>query len=261
MKVLASTHTRLTLEHRPFKPWVAGAFYIALGLGCTMYTAFSSAAAQLTCDRPAPHQIHCELKRTNLLGATTEKLNLSNPYNAYLGRKMTSKGGTSYQVIVSTFGEDVPLLYQGNGNAYTQEKIVSQIKDFLANGQSALVVQQDVRFGYALLSLLGLAATAAGTYLAMTPITTCTFYRHVMNKVVIERKGWRGNLMLEYPIDQIQRVEIEAGQERYGKAYRAVLVLKNQQRLPVNWEFTDEPSVRSAMLSINLFLELKNKFL
>ena len=86
------------------------------------------------------------------------------------------------------------------------------------------------------------------------PVTTCTFYKSI-NKVFIERKSLRGNQVIEHPLENILRFDIQEKQFRYSKLYRAVIVLKFFKEIPINPQYTDERSIRYAVSRIQSFLK------
>jgi hypothetical protein len=217
---------------------------------------FSSASASLTCHRPSSTQINCELKRYNLLGFS-QTLKVFDPYGAEVITHSGGRGGRTYQVMISTPYHPIPLMAQSTSNQQDNQNATNQINQFVTSGQSSLSVQQEARGNQFLFSLFALVTAGIGVFEGASPITTCTFYKQVMNKVAIARRGLRGNLNIEYPLSKIQRVEMQERKQRGGTVYRAVLVLETQERIPIHQEYTSEQKVRSVVYSINRFLESK----
>lgn len=173
------------------------------------------------------------------------------PQEAYILTKTGSKGGKTYQVmIVTPFGEFALLShisYQEN------EKVTFKINDFINSGQTSLLVQQNQRNYLFFLSLFMLIIMASAAFLATSPVTTCTFYKS-LNQVFIERKSLRGNKIIEHPLENILRFDIQEKQYKYSKLFRAVIVLKSCQEVPINPQYTDEKSIRYAVSRIHSFL-------
>ncbi|AHJ28298.1 hypothetical protein PN465_14145 [Nodularia spumigena CS-584] len=94
---------------------------------------------------------------------------------------------------------------------------------------------------------------AIGAVALTTPVSNCIFYKS-LNQVFIERKSLRVQQIIEEPLKNILRVDIQDKQFKYGKRYRAVIVLQSCDEIPINPEYTDEKSVRYAVFRINSFL-------
>ncbi|MBN3899749.1 MAG: hypothetical protein HWQ41_32115 [Nostoc sp. NOS(2021)] len=95
---------------------------------------------------------------------------------------------------------------------------------------------------------------AIAAYFATSPVTICTFYKS-LDKVFIERKSLRGNQVIEHPLENILRFDIQEKQYKYSKLYRAVIVLRSFQEIPINPQYTDEKSIRYAVFKIHSFLK------
>ncbi|MBG1269488.1 hypothetical protein F8S12_25460 [Nostoc sp. WHI] len=95
---------------------------------------------------------------------------------------------------------------------------------------------------------------AITVYFATSPVTTCTFYKS-LNQVFIERKSLRGNKIIEHPLENILRFDIQEKQFKYSKLYRVVIVLKSGQEIPINPQYTGEKRIRDAVSRIHLFLK------
>ncbi|MEH2235654.1 hypothetical protein [Nostoc sp.] len=252
MKIVEETRTRLQLKHRPLRYWFSGWCIFTICLSFLIYClVFDSASVSLSCTRPSPNQINCELKRFNLLGSM-EKLKMFDLQEAYILTKTGSKGSKTYQVMIVTPFGDFALLshvsYQKN------EEVAFQISDFINSGQTSLLVQQNQRNYLFLLNLFTLIIMAIAAFFATSPVTTCTFYKSI-NKVFIERKSLRGNQVIEHPLENILRFDIQEKQYKYSKLYRAVIVLKSWHEIPINPQYTDEKSIKYAVSRIHLFLK------
>ncbi|MEH2273181.1 MAG: hypothetical protein V7K68_32950 [Nostoc sp.] len=253
MKIVEETHTRLQLKHQPLRNWFSGGCLFIACLSFLIYClVFDSASVQITCDRLTPNQMNCELRRFNLLGSM-EKLKMFDLQEAYILTKTGSKGGKTYQVIIVTPFADFALLshvsYQDNQEA------TFKINNFINSGQTSLLVQQNERDYLFLLSLFILIMMAIAAYFATSPVTTCTFYKSI-DKVFIERKSWRGNQIIEHPLENILYFDIQEKQYKYSKLYRAVIVLKSLKQIPINPQYTDEKNIRYAVSRIHSFLKL-----
>jgi hypothetical protein len=94
---------------------------------------------------------------------------------------------------------------------------------------------------------------ALGIFLATTPVSNCIFYKS-LNQIFIERKSLRVQKIIEEPLEKILRIDIRDKQFKYGKLYRAVIVLQSFDEIPINPEYTDEKSVYSTVARIKSFL-------
>ncbi|WP_414550102.1 hypothetical protein [Anabaena sp. CCY 0017] len=251
MEIIEETRTRLRLKHRPIRVWLfGGSFFIGCLVFLIYFLWFEFAAATLTCQRPLPNEINCELRRSSLLGRK-ERLRIFDIQDAYVKTTKSSKS-TSYRVmIVTSLGEREMISNQ----SYRENQRVSQeINNFLYSGQKYLLVKQNQRNFLFFLNLVLLIITADGIFLATKPVTNCTFYKS-LNQVFIERKSLMRQQVIEEPLENILRVDIRDKQFKYNKLYRAVIVLKSFDEIPINPEYTDEKSVRYAVARINSFLD------
>jgi hypothetical protein len=253
MKVVEETHTKLVIQHRPIVNWLWGSVLFIGGLSFWIYFIFFYfASLRLTCTRTSPPEINCELKQFTLLGRI-EKVKIFDPQQAYIKTKIGSKGSKSYQtIVVSKFGE-FPLLsdlsYQEN------EKSISKVNSFINSGESFLMVTQNRRISLLYMSLLAFVLSGVGAFLATSPLSICTFYNSI-NKVLIERKGLRGNKTIEYPLEEIVRLYIQDKKVKNSKVYQAVISLKDGKEIPINPQYTDEQSVKYVVIKIRQFLNV-----
>lgn len=180
-----------------------------------------------------------------------EKLKMFDLQEAYVLTKTGSKGSKTYQVMIVTPFGDFALLshvsYQQN------QEVAFQINDFINSGQTSLLVQQNQRNYLFFLSLFILIIMALAAYFATSPVTICTLYKSI-NKVYIERKSLRGNQVIEHPLENILRFDIQEKQFKHSKLYRVVIVLKSFKEIPINPLYTDERSVQYAIYRIHSFL-------
>lgn len=252
MKIVEETRTKLQLKHRPLSYWFSGWCIFAVCLSFLIYClVFDSASVSLSCTRPSPNQINCELKRFNLLGSM-EKLKMFDPQEAYILTKTGSKGSKTYQVMIVTPFRDFSLL--SHASYQENEQIIFKINDFINSGQTSLLVQQNQRNYLFFLSLFILIIMAIAAFFATSPVTNCTFYKSI-NKVFIEHKSFRVNEVIEHPLENILRFDIQEKQYKYSKLYRAVIVLKSFKEIPINPQYTDEKSIRYAVSRIHSFLK------
>lgn len=181
-----------------------------------------------------------------------EKLKMFDPEEAYILTKTGSKGRKSYQVIIVTPFRDFALL--SNISYQENEEVVLKINNFINSRQTSLLVQQNQRNYLFFLSLFILIIMAIAAYFATSPVTTCTFYKSI-DKVFIERKSLRGNQIIEHPLENILRFDIQEKQYKYSKLYRAVIMMKSGEEIPINPQYTDEKSIRYAVYRIHSFLK------
>jgi hypothetical protein len=251
MKIVEETRTKLQLKHRPLGYWVSGWCTFIVCLSFLIYClVFDFASVQITCDRLSPSKINCELRRVNLLGSM-EKLRMFDPSEAYILTKTGSKGSKSYQIIIVTPFQEFPLLshlsYEEN------QEFTLKTNDFINSGQISLLVEQNQRNYLFFLSLFILIIMAIAAFFGTLAVTTCTFYKSI-DQVFIERKSLRGNQVIEHPLENILRFDIQEKQYKHSRLYRAVIVLKSFKEIPINPQYTDEKSIRYVVSRILLFL-------
>jgi hypothetical protein len=252
MKIVEETRTRLQLKHRPVRYWFSGCCFFILCLSFLIYClVFDSASLSLSCIRPSSNQINCELKRYNLLGSM-KKLKIFDLQEAYILTRTSRKGSNIYQVIIVTPFGDFGLLW--HINYQEDEEVVLKINNFINSRQTSLLVQQNQHNYLFFLSLFILIMMAIAAYFATSPVTTCTFYKSI-NKVCIERKSFRGNQVIEHPLGNILRFDIQEKQFKYSKFYGIIIVLKSSEEIPINPQYTDQKSVRYAVSRILSFLK------
>lgn len=256
MKIVEETPTRLVIQQKPIAKWLSGGCVFIAGLSLLIYCIFFNfASVSLTCTRTSPNKINCELKRFSLLGklGRIDKLKIFDLQQAQIITKSGSKGGKSYQVVITTpFGEFALLpyaSYQANQNA------AAEINNFIYSDKTSLFLRQNQREYLFYFSLCMLILMAFGASLLSSPVSTCTFYKS-LNQVFIERKGLLGEKIIKYSLLSILNFEIQEEQFKYKKLYRAVILLKFGQDIPINLEYTDENTVQYTVLRIRQFLQL-----
>ncbi|BAY76429.1 hypothetical protein NIES25_28780 [Nostoc linckia NIES-25] len=179
-----------------------------------------------------------------------QNLKIFDPQEAYILIKRASKNNTSEVIITTPFGDFTllsQLTYQEN------QQVAWKINNFINSNQSSLLLQQNQRDYLFVLSLFILIGMAIAAFFGTSPVTYCTFYKS-LNKVLIERKGLRGNHIIEYPLESILYFDIQERQYKYSKLYRAVIVLKTYKKIPINPQYTDENNVRYVVYRIQSFL-------
>ncbi|MGM3306131.1 hypothetical protein ACSQ6I_09140 [Anabaena sp. WFMT] len=254
MKVVEETHTRLVVKHQPIVNWLWGSILFIGGLSFWIYFIFFDfASLRFTCTRSAPPEINCELKRFTLLGSM-QKVKIFDPQQAYIKTILGSKGSKSYQtIVVSRFGEFSLL---PNISYEDNEEFIIKVNSFINSGESFFIVTQNRRIYLFYISLLAFVLSGVGAFLATSPLSICTFYKSI-NKVFVERKGLRGNITIEYPLEEIVRLYIQDQQAKYYRIYQAVIFLKDGKKIPINPQYTDQQSVQHVVMRIRQFLNIE----
>ncbi|MDB9374322.1 hypothetical protein [Nodularia sphaerocarpa] len=158
---------------------------------------------------------------------------------------------TKYHVVIQT---SVGERYLISGQSYGKNQQDSQeINNFINSGQRSLLLEQNQRQWMLFKNLCLLIGMAISAFELTAPVSNCIFYKS-LNQVFIERKSLRVQKVIEEPLENILRVDIRDKQFKYGKLYRAVIVLQSFDEIPINPEYTDEDSVRYAVARINSFL-------
>jgi hypothetical protein len=250
MKIVEQTHTRLKIQHRPFAMWFLGGFIFISGFGLLIYSLFFEfASASLSCQRVLPQEINCDLRRSSLLGRR-ERLRIFDISNAYV-RSMSSGRSRSYRVIIETpLGERYMIENQSRRD---NERVAQEIKNFLFSNQGSVLVEQNQRNFLFFVQLFTLFLIADGIFLMTKPVSHCTFYKS-LNQLFIERHSLRVKEIIEEPLENILRIDIQDKQFKYGKKYQAVILLKSYREIPINLEYIDETTVRKTVFRINDFL-------
>ena len=251
MKIVEETPTRLRLQHLPIRRWLSGGSFFIGCLGFLIYCLFFDfASARLTCDRPLPNEMNCELRRSALLGRK-QRLRIFDIQNAYVKSISRGRGGTQYHVVIVTPLGERDLI---SGQRYGKNQQDSQqINNFINSGNRSLLVEQNQRSLLLFKNLFALVVIAISVFELTAPVSICVFYKS-LNQVFIERKSLRVKRIIEEPLENILRLEIQDKQFKYGRQYRAVIVLKFGKEIPINPEYTDERSVYSTVARIKSFL-------
>lgn len=256
MKVLEQTSNRLKLQHVPLMRWISGGLCIALSLGGLVYLiGFKPVSASLDCRYISNVQASCELRQFTWVGGMQVR-KIYDLQGATVIRRSSGKRGSTYHVGISNGVNTIAFLKDSDGGSSQQEAIVAQINQFTSTpNQSPLQLQQSGRTKASLFGLFSLIGIGFGGFMTLSPATTCTFYKR-LNQVVLENKSWYGSrCSVEYPLNQVSKVEIEERQVKHGrKVYRAVLVLASAERIPLNRDYTTEKDVRQVTYHIQKFL-------
>ncbi|MFL9454079.1 MULTISPECIES: hypothetical protein [Nostocales] len=252
---MAQTSTRLVMRHRPLGKWWQGGLIFAFSLVFVISGLFvTPVSASFNCHRFSSNQINCELKQFRILGGT-KKQRIFDPQIANIRTKSGSRGGSRYQVVISSPQGEFEI--QSPTHNYEQnQQVASQINSFISSQQTDFSVRQNQWHDYSLYFLFILVLMTIGMFLITSPVENCTFYKS-LNKVVIERKGLRDRKLVEYPFSEILRVDIESKSERYGKRYRLILILKFLQEIPIHQNYTNKEDVSHCLFNIHLFMEHK----
>jgi hypothetical protein len=259
MKVLEQTPQRLKLQHFPWSSWGAGSLAVLFSMGSVVYLlGFRAASASLRCQRPiAVPIVSCELTEFTVLGiARSHKLydlQSATLIRRYVQRRRSTT--TEYHVELQTGLKQVALLKDSDINHSALQADVDRINQFISDStQTSLLVRQSGRLKALLFGLFSLLVFGFGLSFLSVPATTCTFYRR-LNKVVLEAQHWYGQgRSSEHPLSMIATVEIEEKRVKNGKAYRTVLVLTSNQRIPLTHESISEKNARETSDYIQKFL-------
>ena len=194
MHIVELTPTRLTLKHQPIGAWLSGAALFIGGSFLLGYSLlFATALARMTCQRSPNRVVQCELRRTNLVGFT-KTIWLTNPYSVEMTTRTGSRGSRSYEIWISSSRGRVSLLGQSGGGYNENQRIANTLQEFILSDRPEITVQMNLRQLRLLMGLFGLPLIAIGLFLGIAPVTLCTFYKQVLHKVTIERRGLRGSL-------------------------------------------------------------------
>ena len=250
MEVIEETRTRLKIQHRPFEVWFAGGFlFIGFFLALIYCLFFEFATASLRCQRLSPQEINCDLRRSSLLGRK-ERWRIFDISSVYV-KTTRSRRSRSYRVIIDTSLGNRYLV--SNQTYQDNQRVAQEINNFLRSSQGSVLVEQNQRNFLFFVNTFTLIFLGYGIFLVTKPVSNCTFYKS-LNQLFIEHKSLRLHKIIEEPLENILRVDIRDKQFKNRKLYRAVIVLKSYQEIPINSEYTDEISVRDTVARINCFL-------
>ncbi|MFQ4142619.1 hypothetical protein [Chlorogloeopsis sp. ULAP02] len=240
------------MKHLPIGHWWQGGLLLTFGLIGIFYGIFyTPISASLKCDRPAPSQINCELRRFYVLRGM-EKLRIYDPQQANVITTSGSKGYKKHKVVIVTAIKEFEFLPSSSSHKNNQQ-VASQINNFIYSQQQSLFLSQHYWYDYSFLVFTIIVFLGFGIFFVTTPIVECTFYKS-LNKVIIERKGLRTRQVLEYPLINISRVDIQEKKVRYVKFYRPVLVLISLEQIPIHKDYTNEINTQNSIHSIRSFL-------
>ncbi|BCL37954.1 hypothetical protein [Nostoc sp. MS1] len=260
MKIVATTASRLEMKHFPINNWCSGSLLIIGSLSFLIYLIFFMAfAASLKCQRIAKLGINCELSHYYLV-EKPQNQKIFDVQEAKIKTIVSSKGSRSYQVIISTPFGNYDLL-SASSNYDENERIATQINDFLYSTESYLSVRQNRWHNYFFYIIIISGFAITGVFLCASPVVNCTFYKS-LNKVVIEYKGLGGVTIEEYPLENILRIDSQERETRSGKSYRLVLVFRSPKvggitspdSIPIHNDYTNAHSTNNIVYSVNSFL-------
>ncbi|BAZ37933.1 hypothetical protein NIES4101_38590 [Calothrix sp. NIES-4101] len=259
MKVVAISSTKLALRQKPVDSWVWGSLTI---IGVIIFLInglfYEPVTVNLNCQRFSANKINCEFHHLYLIRGV-EKQNFYDPQQANMIVKSRGKGGTTYQVAVSTsFGEVFPF---SPGSFDQNQLITNQINDFINSQQPHLLTRNHYWGKFSESFLLGILVSLFGIYLMASPVETCTFYKS-LNQVIITRNGLLCNLVNEYSLDDIFEIYTERQMGRYKMLYRPVIAFKSKKlcvplkHVIIYRQFTNERDAINVVNSVKHFLNL-----
>ncbi|MDM9382321.1 hypothetical protein QUB80_16575 [Chlorogloeopsis sp. ULAP01] len=240
------------MKHLPIGHWWQGGLILTLGLvGIVIGTFYTPISASLKCDRLSPSQINCELRRFYVLRGV-EKLRIYDPQQANVITTAGSRRGRTYKIVIVNEIKEFEFLPSSSSYKNNQE-VASQINNFIYSQQQSLFLSQHQWHDYSFFVVIIIFFLGFGIFLVTTPIVDCTFYKS-LNKVIIERKGLRTRQLIEYPLINISRIDIQEKKVRYGKIYRPILVLISLEQIPIHEDYTNEKNTQNSINSICNFL-------
>jgi hypothetical protein len=252
MRIVAQTSSKLAMKHLPIAHWWQGGLLLTLGFVGIIYGIFyTPVSASLKCDRPSPSQINCELRRFYVL-RNMEKLRIFDPQQANVITTTGSKGYKKHKVVIVGAIKEFEFLPSSSSYRNNQQ-VASQINNFIYSQQQSLFLSQHQWYDYSFFVFMIIALVGFGIFLVTTPIVDCTFYKS-LNQVIIERKGLRTRQIIEYPLVNISRIDIQEKRVRYGKVYRPVLILISLEQVPIHKDYTNEKNSQNSIYSIRSFL-------
>lgn len=246
MKAITNSPTRLVMQSRGnLFPILFGLAFILLGLGLGYLLGQRYA---LTCTRPEPAYVDCQLERT-LLGYPVGSRSLPRVSRAYLDVSESSDGDT-YRVVLVTAGGEVPLTGYYSSQWAPQWQAVRELEAFLAGSETSTTT---VYTGTGRLGLLfatvfvatGLAALFVGLH-----TTTLTMDR-LRGEFSYERRWLVGRTRIHYPLAEIDSAFVAGN----GSTYRPVLRLSNGEEAPLSWYYSSNRGDKAQLVNtINRFL-------
>lgn len=225
------------------------------------------ASTRLTCSRSLK-QVSCRLQRPPLLGTgeistianvsgsevVTDRERQSSRRRRNSFRQNNDRYETVYRVRLTSSTGEKPLVVRSSDNRNTIDATNTTLQSFLSGQTSSLYLQHSDYLVILIGSLVALGSAVGGLVGIAAPVVTCTFYRKVMQKVVIERRRLWETEVREYPLDNVHHVDQEEKHTKSRTVYRTVLVTANE-RIPLHQDFTDEQSASEITYKVRQFLE------
>jgi hypothetical protein len=125
-------------------PILGGSVFMLAGLGAII---IFGELSTLTCQRVQPTQGSCQFVRSRLLGSDEKTIPLNQLQSAKVDESASSKGGSTYSVVLLTDGGEVPFTIASSSGSEEKQENADRINAFIANpGKTSLRVQQDDRW-------------------------------------------------------------------------------------------------------------------
>lgn len=246
MRTVSESPSRLVMQSRGnLFPILFGLVFVLLGLGLGYILGQRYA---LTCTRPEPAYVDCQLDRT-LLGYPVGSRSLPRVSRAYLDVSESSDGDT-YRVVLVTASGEVPLTGYYSSERAPQWEAVRELEAFLASSEDASVTVYSAtgRLGFlfaAIFALSGVAALFVGLQ-----TTTLTLDR-LRNEFDFERRWLLARTRIHYPLAEIDSAYVAGN----GSTFRPVLRLTSGEEVPLSRYYSSGRESKAALVSaINNFL-------
>ncbi|MBD2022261.1 hypothetical protein H6F43_18940 [Leptolyngbya sp. FACHB-36] len=225
MKTIEHTSTSLKLKQPVWHGWAFGFVFAAAGaLAIVLFAKLDV----LSCSRAPLTDSLCHLKRSSVLGSTTQTIPLSTLQGAEIETTSSSDGGSTYRVVLLTPQGTVPFTDYFSSGYSSKEAKATQIQTFAKSFEPSLLIEEDGRWlAFPFGALFIGVGSAIALFLGRTH--AFSFDRH-QNTLTVQR----GRCQDHYSLNDIAAVEVEESSDSDGSTYRVRLVLASGEHIPLS---------------------------
>ncbi|MBE9101502.1 tetratricopeptide repeat protein [Vacuolonema iberomarrocanum] len=222
MRVTEQTHRRLTIQHKPYWPWVFGGIATVIGvvLGAALF-----GSTTLRCDRTTTQ---CELTHSNMFGDRQRTFASDSLQGAEVDRTRDSDGDVTYRVVMQTREGEIPLTRAYTSGLGQRRRQADAINAFIQTPtQASLEIQQNsYLIGIIIFIFFGLFGSVMVLFIQSGLFT----FDKTLGQLTITRSHIFGRKRQEqYPLKQLVAAQLQHSKE----ACRVVLMMESGQLIPL----------------------------
>ncbi len=202
--------------------------------------------------------VRCEIEEIGWLGHVNN-ISLAQLQGADLKTTLRKNKDISYQVVLLTEKNKIPLRWYGDFQRESYEALTTKINSFVKNStDKTLTVQQDEReFAYFFWGLGGFIFLLSFLFLGIGTTTRCLLELD-SDSLTLEHKRFYGLKILtdKLALKDITEAKIEYNRESETKSTsRITLILNTGKKIPLNRTYSSDKKEAIAT-AINNFLEI-----